>query len=285
MSYIGKFAGTNQAAGASFEGGAWAEALPLENLVDTRVVSHPARCEDATDLEASQFDIVLPRRRKISLLALTTTTLSAVAKIRLSFFDEDAAEPFDGTDWRDCFPRMWPSLDLDWEAENFWTGRPNERDLDAYSRNVLVEFPVTSCARVRVEIDDVTHPRGHIDLGYLFLASSFTPAFNFEWDSQFSIGARTTTDLTPGGRPLHDRRKAQRQLRIAYEHLTKNEAMRFVDAGARNDVVDPVLFIPAPADTRNVFRETFLARFVELPSRLSRVHGSAVPLTFREIIA
>ena len=256
-------------------GGAWSAELPAINVADDRLVTHPARCEDPTDLAASQFDVALARRRIVKFLGLFATNLSVTAQVRLTFADDAAfANVIEVVGWVPVYERFHASASLDWEDANFWTGTPLEKDLDLYGRHKTLLFETSiPAAHCRIEIDDTLNPAGHIDIGYLYIGTTIETRFNFERGRQLTAKSRAARDETPSGHAVFDRRRPKRVQRVTYSDLSEGEVAAFLDAGMRNDVIDPVVFIPDPTDPLAVLRGTFLGRFVELPGAHYRFDG------------
>jgi len=163
-------------------GGIWAASLPVTNVIDDRLITHPARCETPADLNTSQFDVELDRRRILKFLGLFSTNLSVTAQVRLTFADDAAfVNVIELIDWQPVYERFHSSLSLEWEDPNFWTGTALEKDLDLYGRHktLLFETPIPA-KHVRVENDDVLNPDGFIDIGYIYIGVTIETQFNYE---------------------------------------------------------------------------------------------------------
>ncbi|CDO60803.1 hypothetical protein BN1012_Phect2590 [Candidatus Phaeomarinobacter ectocarpi] len=282
----GRFYATNHALAATFSGGDWSLTLPLDNLKTTRLASQPAR-SGSLDAADTQFDIDFGRVRKLSIVAALATNITSGAKyrLRLAQSDDFAAPEYD-TGWVQAYPSLFVSTDLDWEDENWWTGQPLEDDIAAYNRNIFVQMePAIQATHARFEFLDTSNPDLALDIGHLFASGGLQPEFNFNFGTPRGFRSRTLRDVTPSGRAVFDRRPLQRVARFDYDALSKGEAVLFQDAAARNDIEDPVLFVPDPDDEANLFREAFLARFERLPDRIPRASGNSIQLQFEEVIS
>jgi len=258
----------NLALVASLTGGTWSPDLPLTNLIDDRIITNPARCLTPASLATSQFDIELEQRRIVRFFGLFATNFSVEAMVRLTFADDaEFTIVTDQIGWVSVFERFRASLSLDWEDPNFWTGTPLAKDLDLYGRHkvFLFDTPV-STKFIRVEIDDAGNPDGFIDIGYAYLGATIATNFNMDRGRTLNPKSRARRDETPSGHPVFDRRRPKRVSRLSFSFLTDGEAAEFIDAGMRNDVIDPVVLIPDPTDQLALMRETFLGRFQQLPS-------------------
>ncbi len=286
--YRAKLINENMALTAGFTGGTWAAALPLANMIDRRIVARPARCEVPGNLAGSQFDVALLRRRNIKFIGLFNTNLSLISKLKITFAgDETFSTILHQIDWTRVYDRFHPSLSLEWEDPNFWTGGALESDLDIYGRNRFFLFDAAiSAQHIRVEIDDVTNPDGYVDIGYLYVGSHISTQFNYQRGRRLRAVSRTRRDETPSGHPVFDRRRPKRVQEVSYPYLYEEEVTAFLDAGMRNDIVDPVVFIPDPQDVISNQRGAFLGTFVDLPGALHRFDGNhQSDLAIEEILA
>ncbi|MEQ8747358.1 hypothetical protein [Pyruvatibacter sp.] len=282
----GRFYSTNFALDATLSGGGWAGALPLDNMKTPLLASQPARSA-SLDTDDTQFDVAFGRVRKLSIVAALATNITSGAtyRLRLSQSDSFDAPQYD-SGWVQAYPSLFSSAALDWEEENWWTGQPVEGDIAPYNRNVFVLLdPPVQATHARLEVLDPSNPDLALDIGHLFAAGGVQPEFNFNFGTPRGLRTRTLRDETPSGRAVFDRRPLQRVIRVDYDALSKNEAVIFQDAAARNDIEDPVVFVPDPGDTANLFREAFLGRFAQLPDRVPRAAGHSTQLQIEEVIS
>lgn len=286
--FVAKLINENLALTGTFTGGTWSAELPRDNLIDRRIVSYPARCETPTDLATSQFDVELLRRRNLKFLGLFSTNLSVTSKVRLTFADDAAfTNVIAQVGWEEVYKRFHPSLNLEWEDPNFWTGTAIEKDLDLYGRHkvLLFETPIPA-KHVRVEIDDALNPDGYVDIGYVYIGTTISTQFNYDRGRRLQAQSRTRRDRTPSGHDVFNRRRPQRVQRVTFSALDEGELTAFLDAGMRNDIVDPVVFIPDPTDELSVLRGAFLGTFQDLPAAHYRFIGNhQTDLVIEEILA
>jgi hypothetical protein len=258
-----RIAGFNLADGGTFATpvpGQWSK--PLTNLTDAAIISKPARCTNPANLAASQFTLDTGRRSPISFVALLAHTLQATALYRLTYASDAAfTVGAETTGWLPVVPRIFDTALLDWEDPNYWSGRPTERELAAYGRNIIVSIePAWSGRYLKVEIDDTGNPAGYFDLGYLFVANAFTPPFNFSRGAVQGLEFRTLADEAPSGHMVFEWRKSRRNHSIPFDTMTKEGWAQLYDLSVLNGPVSPVLFVPTLNDPKNMFREVFLGR-------------------------
>lgn len=290
MGALGKFTDTNLAATGAISGGAWATApLSLDNLLtDERFVAAPARCPDCTDLADSQFDVELANAATVNFVALLFHTMSLAAKFRVSGREPggDWVTPAFVTDWMDVYGRVYDSADLPWEAENWWLGQVLSSEIDLFRRHRFFAFDDQLVEAVRFEFDDVTNPAGFIDLGGVWIASTFSPSANFERGRDLGFEVRSPQDEGPSGRLFTEDRPSRRVVNIPWQGLTTPEAYRMFDAGARAGIGKTVIFVPDSDDEPGGIREAFPAVFKAPPgARFNYPTQNPVAATFREILA
>lgn len=181
---------------------------------------------------------------------------------------------------------MIGSASLEWEASNWWTGQITQEEIDLFPRHVWITIPPVLAAAVRIELDDQTHPEGWFDIGGLWIASTWSPAFNYERGRSLALKSRDQIDEGPSGRRFVEPRPPRRELSVDYAGLTTPEAYRWFDASARTRSARPVIFMPDAESEPARVRETFPANFEQPPGpRFTYEHAHQVAATFSEILA
>lgn len=285
---LGLLVDINLALDAALSGGDCLPELPLSNLLVEQYVQRPARFADATDLEGSQFEAELAWPQQINLVGLVFHTFSRAARYRLTIAgaDGDLDAPVYQTAWTPVIPRLWRSADLDWGAPNWWGGQPLARDLALYPPNLWIPTPTVLCGRLRLEFDDQTNADGWFDVGGLVIAKGWKPVVNFERGRQISITPRSLSEEAASGRDFDEVRRGRRGLTVTWAMLTKAEAQRLYDAGARAGTTGVVVFLPDVDDPSSLLREAYPAKFTAPPAPTFGWDGlHTVTATFREIIA
>lgn len=257
----------NRAPDGVLSGGNWA--LPLDNLLLATLKEDVARCTTGV-LSDAVFTLTLPKVLTVGALAIVDHTLPAGAKARLTW-RRGGAVVGPPPDWQPIYPRTDSTRSLSYDDAEWWTGRPSAKLRSVYTPTFLtVPAARLRADSVTVEVD----ARGAaFDLSYLFISPLFRPDWPMAWGRELSADSRTLTDTTPGGRVVAGRRRPQRRQRVTFEDLTKAEAMRWLDIAMVQDVVEPLLFVPDPADAVNFWREVFLARLTKLVSTTEKDDG------------
>lgn len=258
-----RIAGTNLAETGTFSAplpAAWS--TPLTYLADAAIISKPARCVAPDVLAGAQFVLDTGRRGAISVVAILAHTLRTTALYRLTYAaDAGFSVGVQTTGWQPVVARIHNTVDLQWEDPNFWSGRPTERELAAYGRNLVVPLDPTWSGRyLKVELDDAGNPAGFFDLGFLFVSNAFSPAINFSRGATQSLEFRTLADETPSGHMVFEPRKSRRVHTVPFNATTKDGWARLYDLSVLNGPQSPVLFVPTLRDPKHLFRECFLGR-------------------------
>ena len=286
---LGKIADTNIALDGVLDEGTWSAQLPLTNLLTGGYLAQPARCEDPTDPAATRLRLTLPAVQTVNLIVVLFHTLSYSARYRLTVADYTGsfAAPLYQTPWTDVYPRIWDSASLRWEAANWWTGQALETDIALRPRHLWISLPDDLIAKaIRLEFDDSGTEASHLDVGGLWVADGFTPAFNFERGRQLGASSRDLVDEADSGRLFGARRMPRRKASAQWAMLSDQEAYRFGDMAIRLGTIGPVLFVPDAADQASLFREAYPATFDQPPEPVFTYDGlNTCSATFKEILA
>ncbi len=286
---LGQFADTNLALTSTLSEGGFDPAYPLGNLLLGDYLGHPARCATPAILASSKFKVVLPWPRKVTMVAVLFHSLSYSARYRLTVSDlaGDFTTPKYDSGWQAVVPALYKSSDLPWESPNWWTGQPLASEMDLYPRHLWIVLPAdTLVAAFRLEINDAANPAGYFDLGGLWVASGWSPTFNFERGRKLDIQNRAQVDEAPSGRRFAEDRRPRRRLSVSWRGLFQSDAHRLADAFMRAGTTQPVLFVPDIDDPLALFREAFPATFEAAPAPTFLYEGlHQADATFEEIIA
>lgn len=251
----------NLALAATLSGGTWAR--PVDNLLDPTVKEVTARCVSGLIGDA-WFDVVWDDREKWDTLVLAGGTLHRAAGYRLTWYshptDRSSGSILAGGPTAPIlpvYPRAQRAASAGFYQKNWWRLGPSERDLAGKTRQLVVRPPISPrCRAVRIEIDN----RGTVlDLGHLFLARAFRPEWPHNWGLTIEPVDTSPVDTTPGGRRIVDARPAPRRKTVQFADLGEDEAMRFFDLGQRLGRTGPLLMIEDIAQSRHLWRRTWLA--------------------------
>lgn len=277
---------SNHVSQAALSGGAWQ--IPLANLQD-RFLTRVARTADL-DLSSTRFDVDLGRERTIKLVAITGHNLSPSARVRVGCY-ADAAHAvlkLDGG-WRDAWPAVYSTFELEWEDDNWWSGRVLPEDVEAMPHNFIYLPPrQVYCRYLSVEIDNQDNPDGYVDLSRLFITSGWQPVFNFSFtDLTLGYESNTVVDASLSAAEHFEERPAARVVVFRLDNMDRVEAVNKALAMTRAlDVSGEVFFVFDPGNQMLMQQMSFLGRLRQLsPVEFVTVgiHGMAYEI--KEVVA
>jgi hypothetical protein len=277
---------SNHAIKAALSGGAWQ--TPLANL-QARFLSRVARTA-GLDLAATRFDVDLGRERTIKLVAVPGHNLSPSARVRVCCY-ADAAHAVCKLDsgWLDAWPPVYSTMELEWEDDNWWSGRVLPEDVDAMPHNFIYLPPrQVYCRYLSVEIDDRSNPDGYVDLSRLFITSGWQPVFNFSFDG-LTLGYESNTyvDSSLSGAKHFEERPAARIQAFRLDNMTRVEGVNKALAMTRAlDISGEVFFISDPGNQMLMQQTSFLGRLRELsPLEYVTVGIHGMAYVIEEVVA
>lgn len=252
----------NAADEGTLSGGNWAVSLPA--MQDPR----PTKRARSANLEltSTQFRIALNKVATFRALAFGPTNFTSSARYRITAYsDADfLIETYD-SDWQDIGAQAVPSLSLEWENPDFWTGVEPIDDPDNAGIFVIHDFVLNESGKYwQFEIDDQGNGDGFVEIGRLFMGAAYQPSINYLPNS-FGFETNTTMEKALGGTRYYTRRKSARTLNVTFEYLPVQEVW---DNVYRLQVISgldrQVFVIPDPDDIPNRNKRSFLGNFKEL---------------------
>lgn len=257
-------------AGAFVAGyGSWLAAQPLTNMQDPR----PTKRAMSTDLNPSntRFRITLNEDRTFKAIAFGPTNLKSGDQYKLSWFSDAAFTTLIATTGLVTFgPPAVPSLDLEWEDQNFWLGAGQFEDPDNAGLWVIHVFASETLATKywQFEIFSPTNSDGNVSIGRNFMGLAYQPMYNFEPGSnRFGAAANTTSVKASGGTRYYNRRQRERTLDVVWPVLPSDEVITDVyRITAICDLDKQVFVIPDPEEIEHMSKISFLGNLAELPS-------------------
>lgn len=255
----------NRADAATFSGGSWRAGKTPANLTD-RDLSLVARSTDTT-LASSQFVAALDKGRSTRVIALLNHNLTLDAKYRLRISDVvDFSNLLYDSGWTDVWPVMYAWDALEWQDDNWWSGRPSEEDIARYPRHLIHVLPASALGKyVWLEIDDSINPAGYIEAARLVIAGQWQPRWNRSWGEAISIKSLTQMEEVPSGARYYDIVQNRRGYAFALDWLSQSEAWgRAFELMREADIHGEILLIPDADDTMNLYRSAFYATLAKL---------------------
>jgi hypothetical protein len=258
----------NRIDAGTLSNGSWTAGLPRANIQDRRL-GQVARTSNAA-LASTVVDIDLGSDKSIRSVAAINHNFSLAAKYRLrgSAVSNFATTVYDsGSTLLDVWPVVYPAAALDWEDDNWWSGKYTAEQISGYTTALVVILSRNIIARYwRLEIDDTTNAAGYLQLGRIFIGPVWQPTINMN-ASGASLGWETKTEVQESlsGAEYFQRRTPFRVQRFALNAMTADEGLANAFEIQRRAGIDKeILFIHDPSDTVHALRRRFLARLRQL---------------------
>ena len=251
----------NRTDAAVLTGGSWVSILPLSNL-QSRVIGKVARSAN-TALASTKFDIDLGAGTKIQAACLRNhnISLSGTYRVTASTSPSFAALAYD-SGWLDVWPMVYPWGTLEWEDDNFWSGKYTVEQTQGYTAELDHILPMLKVARYwRIEFNDASNPNGYIQFGRLFIGPIWQPKINMSYGASVAWETKTGVQESIGGTEYFQRRTPYRVAKFSLNWMDQDEAFsQAFELMRRAGIDQEVLFIHDPDDTVHALRRRFLAR-------------------------
>jgi hypothetical protein len=249
----------------TLSGGSWEATLPLTNL-QNRTLGKVARSTD-TDEASTKFDIAQASDLNNRTIALVNHNMSLDATVRVygSTVSDFATTVYD-SGAIEVWPAVYSPSDLEWEDNNWWSGRYSAEEREGYTWAFVHVLPTNVNARYwRVVISDTTNAAGYVQIGRVFLGPVWQPEINMAYGVDLGWNTDTQIQKARSGAQYFDERNPQRNVNFAVNFMSLSQAMgRAFELQRRAGVSKEVLYIFDPADTQQALRRQFLGRLREL---------------------
>lgn len=273
-------------------GGGAVATMPLINLQD-RQLGVKWRTPDLSP-DSSKFYFSMPPKNLVKVAALANHSLSLDAQHRLRYSYTDATlNTFDyDTGWIDVWPAVYTTYELEFEEDNWWSGKYLEEDLVGYTHTLSVILP--DAARPlywRWEFSDMNNADGFVEAGRLFFAKAWQPIFNANFGA--TLGWQTGTDVQEAisGAEFFDVKTPFRVAQFKLDVMTEDEGLTGPFEIMRKMGVDgEILFMWDPTDTIHATRRQFLGRLrtlspLEFPEGfINGAFRTSVPMEVKELV-
>lgn len=257
----------NRSPDGTFSGGSWEATLPLTNLKDIQ----PSKVARSTNLAlaSTKFNLDLGSAKLVRALALVNHNLSLTARVRVRLSETDATLATSDYDsgWDAAWPAVYASYDLDWEAENFWSGTYTEDERSGYQWVYPLILPSVLSARYAlIEIDDLTSATTtYAQVGGLFIGEAWSLTVNMSYGASLAWEANTDIQTAISGAEYFSRQTPYRVMRFKSDFMSENEGLsKALEIQRRMGVDLDVLFVHDPDDTIHMLRRSFLGRIRQL---------------------
>lgn len=260
---------------AALSWGAWSSGLPLANITDERL-RRVARSVDA-DPASTRFRVALPAEQSFRAVVLAGLNVTPGYKYRVRAYDDAAftAMTYD-SDWVSPFEgTSGGPLELEWEHPYFWLGIVPFDDPDRGINLIHVFETATDGQYWSFEIEDPYNPDGFIEVGRLFMPSTWAPSINYDYGSNgLGFINNSMSAATLSGSKAFWRRVNPRVFRFTIPMLDEaeayGEAYRLMQVAGFDG---EVFVIPDPDDTLNIQQRSFLGTMSEMDQLTQAVFG------------
>lgn len=276
----------NNADSATLSGGSYQASLPLTNLQD-RMIGLVARTADLS-LSSTQFDIDVGERPTTRVLAVANHNMGLAALYRVKGCSEPTfADPEYDSGWAEVWPAVYHTLDLPWEAPNWWSGKYTEEEREGYVWTLIHDIGSTKRLRYwRFEFDDQGNDAGYLQYGRLFVGQGWEPTYGVSAEAELGWEPNTDFQRTRSGAKVFDRRTPARVFTFNTEGLDEDEAMQFAFELQRVAGIDKeVVLIFDDEDTIHALRRRYLGTLQRLsPIRFPALTAGVTGWSVEEVL-
>ncbi|EFL53000.1 conserved hypothetical protein [Solidesulfovibrio fructosivorans JJ]] len=220
-------------------GGNWA--IGLENLQDMRL-SKVSRSGDL-DMASTRFRVDFGVERTIQAVAVIGHNADLDGRVRLTGYnDADFSDLAYDSGWLDLYPPLFSPSDLEWEDENWWSGRISSEDLGEDVRTYVRILEQQFLRYWQWEFDNRTNPAGYLDIGRVFMGPGWVPAGKMTRTPTLAAETDTVVVRSLAGSIYSRRRKSRRVAQFRIERMDQvegtNRALRLaLDRGLDRDIL------------------------------------------------
>jgi hypothetical protein len=278
----------NRIDASTLSSGSWRAALPLANL-KTRPLSEVSRSTDAT-AASTKFDIDLGSSLRVQLVSLVNHnfSLSATWRLRGADVSDFSVLNYDsGASGNAVWSSVHPTLSLDWEASNWWTGQYTSEEITGYTAAATHILASKVFARYwRIEIFDTANAAGYVQLGRVFIGQAWQPPVNMLRGSSIGWSTDTQVQKARSGTKYFSRRTPYRTTRFTLDWLSQDEAFSGAFELQRRAGIDQeIMWIQNPDDTLEALRRQYLGTLQQLnPLIYSNPEDHATAFEIEEVI-
>lgn len=296
---------------AVLSGGAPVSTMPLENLQDPQLGVKWRSLSLAPSIKATfgttqiirvvslaHHNIKVDGRIRIRASDDPDFPVQAVGAVgspmglSLMFTYSDGGVTVHDTGWIDVWPAVYNTDDLEWEADNWWSGKFLQEDIDAYNTFSIILPENARVTHWLIEIEDAGNTDGFIEAGRLFMAPTWQPVYNANYGATLGWETNTEVQQALSGAEFFDIRSPYRVAQFRFDYMTESEGLSGPFEMMRKcGIHGEVLFMWDPEDTIHAPRRQFLGRFrvlnpLEFPEgRINSNFRSSVAMEVKERVA
>lgn len=182
---------------------------------------------------------------------------------------------------------VWPSgvvpqSLLEWEDDNFWLGTVSANVRAGYQSPYIKLLGSTQTHRYwRVEIADTSNSDGYVQIGRLFMSSTWTPSVNYAYGAGLGYQDPTPIDVSLSGAEYFDVRSKFRVFDFELQYILGTEAYaNALELQRMSGTSGEVLCVPDSDDVSNSPARSFVGRLLQI-GKISQPQPSAYNVAFQ----
>lgn len=250
----------NRVSEVNLSGGDWLTSLPINN-VKNRILAKRARSVDL-DPSSTQFVAEFPARpRPIAVVAIAAHNLSPEARWQFKVYGQNSAViPEYDSGLMNVWQPIYSTFDLEWEYDNWWSGVPEEDQLNVFTPIAFQIFQLVVADKIEIFIEDGLNPDDYVEVGRAYFGAIFQPNINASFGASFGIEQSTTIETALDDTEYFDRRRPRRTMSMSLERLTEEEAFGQLQTMQREVGIDQELFVSFDQVGDYTYQKSFLGR-------------------------
>jgi len=269
----------------TLSGGSWQSDYPITQL-QMLPLSYVARTVDLTAAN-TVIEATSTEMRRVGLIALPRHNFSLSAQIRVRLYsDSGMTSVVYDSGLYDVWPEVYPWGVLEWEDDNWWTGKYLDSDIaGAIWQWIWVGAQNYLAQAIRIDIADPGNADSYIQAGYLEIAAQYEVTYNFDFGANYGHRYRSVSTEALGGAKYFDARTKPRTFKGSFT-LPRDEALtKHFELHRQFDLYRPIIWLPHPDEEVHWMRTAMLAQLTDPGLFAYQYIGlDQVPIALEEII-
>lgn len=246
----------NKADTATLTGGSWGGTL--DNLKN-RFTSKTAISADL-DATSTKFTLTYTKDTFLRVLVFYNHNLTTQATIKYTVKNSNGDVLLTKT--VDAWPSIFIPTQLEWEYDNFWSGKVDEDDVSYLPKvHICLLDESIFCRSVDVEIFDADNLDGYIKVGRLITAPQWQPAINISYGAALGWEDNTEVSTSLSGTEFFNKKNKNRVAVVRLDFMDYTEATNMaLGMTGRLGVSEEVFFVFDPDNSLLLHQRSFNAR-------------------------
>lgn len=246
---------------AVLAGGSWLTTLPLSNLKNRILKSRKARSVDLEETSTMfTMDLGAADISRVFMLAGHNASLDATYRLECGN-DPTFADLMYDSGILPVWDTVNSTMDLPWEAENWWSGQYTEEQREGYTWTISHDVGFDIDAQYwRFSVSDPNNQDGYFEAGRPFLGPAHQFAVNMSLGAAQGWETNTGVSTARSGTEYFDPRDPFRVTRFTTDWMSLDEGMIAFDLQRVSGIHNEVALIFDPTDERHRLRRNYLGR-------------------------